>query len=75
MQRISRRCLSLSVARRADPSEAGYHGRDDWRYTPTEDELYKMSQKEYLDKLKGMEKIILREARCFWFKSLVISYN
>jgi len=52
MQRIGRRCLSLSVARRGDASESGYHGRDDWRYTPTEDELYKMSQKEYLDKLK-----------------------
>ena len=56
MQRIGRRCLSLSVARRGDASEAGYHGRDDWRYTPTEDELYKMSQKEYLDKLKGSVK-------------------
>ena len=54
MQRIGRRCLSLSVARRGDASESGYHGRDDWRYTPTEDELYKMSQKEYLDKLKGL---------------------
>ena len=58
MQRIGRRCLSLSVARRGDASESGYHGRDDWRYTPTEDELYKMSQKEYLDKLKGLVKKI-----------------
>ena len=68
MQRIGRRCLSLSVARRGDPSEAGYHGRDDWRYTPTEDELYKMSQKEYLDKLKGLvkkfsHKILVAEKR------------